>query len=320
MRVLVTGASGFVGRALVDEILARGQQEVLGTVRRAPKNAKCRLFETGDLAASPDWSNALEGTDVVIHLAGRAHVLSDAGADRLNEFRKINVDATVSLAKAAVKAGVRRFVFVSSIGVNGAKTSGAAFSEDCEPLPVADYAFSKLEAEQQLRTVLNETDVELVIVRPPLVYAGHAPGNFRRLLKLVSTGLPLPFGKVRNARTMVALDNLVDLLICCIDHPRAANEVFLCADNESISLPEMVRLLADGMGRKTRLIPFPVFFLKLAAALLRKRSVIDQLCSSLVVNNLKTKQFLGWAPVVDAKSALRAAGRDYMIMEKERLQ
>ena len=317
MKVLITGASGFVGTALVDELLARGHHEVVGSVRNALKAKPCELVETGDLSDSTDWSKALAGVDTVVHLAGRAHVLGDTSANRLNEFRRVNVDATVNLAKTAARMGVRRFVFVSSIGVNGGKTDANPFTEANKPNPTADYAVSKREAEQKLQALLSGTELELVIVRPPLVYAGHAPGNFRRLLAVIAAGLPLPFGRVRNLRTMIALENLVDLLIRCIDHPRAANEVFLCADDESLSLPEIVRLIASGIGRRVWLVPVPVFLLVLASSLFKRRSVIDQLCGSLVVDNQKVKHSLNWKPVVDARSALIAAGRNYLARNKE---
>lgn len=316
MKVLVTGASGFVGRALVGELLARGEHTVVGTVRRVVKPASCEMVETGDLPGFTGWSDALKGIDVVVHLAGRAHIPGDAGGNQLNDFRRVNVDATVSLAKAAIEAGVSRFVFLSSIGVNGAKTGTTPFSEISEPNPTADYALSKLEAEQQLKALFRDADAELVIVRPPLVYAGQAPGNFRRLLKVVRSGLPLPFSRVQNSRTMVALGNLVDFLICCINHPRAGNELFLCSDNEELPLPEIVRLLASGMGRKARLLPFPVVLLYLAASLINRRSMIDQLCGSLVVENQKAKECLGWQPPFDARSAIMAAGHDFVMLDR----
>ncbi len=309
-RCLITGASGFVGRHLFQRM------DLLGLpVRGASRQA---LGATGDWVqvdvrgGSTDWRAALLDCDSVVHAAGRAHVLKEQACDPLALFREANVDVTLALAEQALMMGVKRFVFISSIGVSGNVTStGQPFTEQQRPQPHAPYAVSKLEAEQALTRLLAGTSMELVIVRPPLVYASHAPGNFARLLGLVHRRLPLPFGSVENARSMVALENLVDFLMCCLRHPSAAGQTFLVADGEDLSTAELIRVLADGMGHTPRLVPVPTALLALGARLTGRMSMYQQLCLSLQVDTSKARSLLGWRPPVCARTALRQTSRNW---------
>lgn len=313
MNVLITGASGFVGRALADELIQRGQYSVFGCVRRSKEGLPFQCEVTGDLSEFDRWEEIMIGVDAVVHLAARAHVLHETSVDPLTEFRRVNVDASVAAARAALKAGVKRFVFVSSIGVNGSQTWDKPFTESDTPQPTADYAVSKLDAEHALRSVFAGSSTELVIVRPPLVYDANAPGNFRRLLRLVQKGVPLPFAGVRNQRTMVALENLVDFLVCCLEHPAAADQLFLVADGEAVSLPEMLAMLAKGMGKRSSgLWFFPQVFIALGARIIGKKSVYDQLCGSLVVDITKANRELGWRPKVSTSGAMFKAGLEFL--------
>jgi nucleoside-diphosphate-sugar epimerase len=315
MNILVTGAAGFLGQALIRKLESAQLHRVTGSVRKVTPGAaeSSRLIAVGDLAESTDWTDALVGVDVVVHLAARAHILD--GGDDLSEFDRVNVRAALGLAEQALRSGVRRFVFISSIGVNGAQTEGKAFDEYSPDAPHAIYAESKQRAEELLRNRLWGSAMELVIIRPPLVYAGHAPGNFQRLLKLVASGMPLPFGLTNNQRSMVSLNNLADFISLCIDHPAAANEVFLISDGSDVSTKEIVSFLAEGMGQKPRLFPVPDFFVRCAAAIVRKPALYTQLFRSLVIDSSKARTLLGWVPLQSPADALREAGECYKLQQ-----
>lgn len=308
---LITGASGFIGRALIGR-LSQHHKLIRGTTRgtlTAPGN----WVQIPSIDRNTDWSGALDGCDVVVHTAGRAHVLRDNSLDPLTEFREVNVHGTLALARQALAAGVRRFVFISSIGVNGTQTQpGQPFTEACTPRPEQAYAISKLEAELALRELLAGQPMELVIVRPPLVYAGHAPGNFGRLLGLVGKRLPLPLGSLHNARSMIALQNLVGFLELCIHHPAAANETFVIADGEDFSTTQLVELLAQGMGHRARLLPVPSGALRWGLALAGRGGMGQQLCGSLQVDATKARTLLGWKPEISAAVALRQSAFEWM--------
>lgn len=311
-KVLLTGATGFVGSQLLAHLLERGRHSVVVASRtdHTGVDQACQVFNLGEFNADTLWREALVGVDCVVHLAGRAHVLARE-SNSLALFRESNTQATLNLARQAAAQGVRRFVFISSIGVNGALTTGHPFSETSDLAPHADYAVSKLEAETGLMQFSKNTEMEIVIIRPPLVYAAHAPGNFHRLLKLVHSGIPLPFGRVNNSRSMIALENLADLIAVCVEHPAAANQVFLASDGVDFSTGQIIELLALGMGKRGALVHLPVWFLRVSARLLRKQGVYTQLCGSLQIDSSKSRQLLGWVPPVSAEAAMIKAGKDF---------
>lgn len=296
-KVVVTGSSGFIGSNLCRYLQARGY-DIQPLLRRPAGIAD-------DLPVVP------RPVDCMIHLAGRAHVLADRESDPLHAFREANCANTLRVAKAALAAGASRFIFVSSIGVNGQQTCQQPFDEQSPPAPHADYAVSKYEAELQLQALVHGSAMELVIIRPPLVYAGHAPGNFHRLLRLIALGAPLPLRSVQNQRSMIALDNLVDFISTCIEHPAAANELFLVSDAEALAIHEVIDLLAAGMGNKPCLIAFPQNLIRWLATFLGRKSMYVQLCGSLAIDASKAGRLLGWQPPVAAQEALRRAGADY---------
>jgi len=291
MRIAVTGANGFVGSTLCSLLEATGHDVVaLGRYRHG--------HGPGDILLLDDVSgltNCFNGADAVIHLAARAHVIEDRAEDRLLEFRRINVEGTRNVAAAAVLAGVGRFVFASSIGVLGNTTGAGAFSETSLPAPVEPYAISKWEAEQLLREVEQRTGLELVVVRPVLVYGPRARGNFQRLLQLVAAERPLPLGSVRNKRSFLGVANLAELLLRCVVEPAAAGKVFVAADGD-ISTPDLLQVLATAMGRRCRVFPFPLLPLSLGAALVGKRAEFLRMTGNLQVDSSFARGVLGWSP------------------------
>jgi nucleoside-diphosphate-sugar epimerase len=297
LKVLVTGANGFVGRALCAEALVRGMN-VLGVTRSdCDLPAGVKNLVVNGMEGSTDWRDALAGCNAVVHLAARVHVMHDAAADPLAEFRRINVQGTLNLARQAAAAGVRRFVFASSIKVNGESTNpGHPFTADDAPAPRDAYSVSKMEAEQGLRQVAQQTGMEVVVIRPPLVYGPGVKANFAAMMRWLQRGIPLPLGAIHNQRSLVALDNLLDLLLTCLAHPAAANQTFLVSDGEDVSTTELLRRLGQALGQPARLIPVPVRILKLAAAMGGKRAVAQRVCGSLQVDISKTRQLLDWVP------------------------
>lgn len=316
-RVLVTGANGFVGRALVAQLLHCGRR--VTAVLRGPVHASARectsplrTVQVGELAPVTDWRLALDGVDAVVHCAARVHVMRETAADPMAAFRRVNVDGTLQLAKQAEAAGVRRFVFISSIGVNGAETFGAPFTPDDVPAPHSAYAQSKHEAELGLQALARESGLEVVIIRPPLVLGPGAPGNFDRLMRALHRGMPLPFGAVHNRRSLVALGNLVSLIETCLDHPAGANQVFLVSDGKDISTTDLLNGVAAALGTRARLIRVPAAVLKAVARLTGQAQLAQQLCGSLQVDISKTRGLLGWAPVVRLDQALEEAAREFL--------
>ncbi|MCL7743689.1 SDR family oxidoreductase [Guyparkeria hydrothermalis] len=308
--VLVTGANGFVGSRLIERLGAVPTYTVSGAVRQVTEQSAegGRRYAVGSLNAQTDWRSALAGTDVVVHTAARAHVMADATTDPLSEYRRVNVDGTRVLARQAAEQGVRRFVFISSVKVNGERTeTDARFSADDEPSPRDAYGVSKFEAEQALREICSETGMEIVIIRPPLVYGPGVKGNFASMMRWVQKGVPLPLGAVNNRRSLVALDNVVDLVTTCIDHPAAANEVFLVSDGEDLSTTDLLRRVGKAMNRPARLISVPTRLLAGAAAMLGKRDVARRLLGSLQVDISKTRDVLGWEPPISVDEGLRRA-------------
>lgn len=307
-RILVTGASGFVGRALVAHLLAIKAGEVIAMTRTCPTDQVrgARYAPVGNLVVQTQWQPVLEGVDTLVHAAARVHVLNDDAANSAAEFELVNVAVTLDLARQAIAAGVRRFVFLSSIGVNGVGTQeGKPFTEADQPSPHNPYAQSKLKAELGLRQIAAETGLEVVIIRPPLVYGPGVRANFAALMRAVQRGWPLPLGSVHNLRSMVSMDNLVSFIEVCIDHPRAANQTFLVSDGQDISSADLVRGLARASGVVAHLIPVPVPILQFAGKVLGKSDVIQRVCGSLRVDISKAYHYLNWVPPVSMDEGLR---------------
>ena len=307
MRILLTGATGFIGQALLNELLGK-EHEVIAVKRKLAtgRAGGDSDFLVADISANNDWLPALQGVEAVIHAAARAHVMNDTVTDPLAEFRKVNVEGTLNLARQAAAAGVKRFIFISSIKVNGEATSpGKPFLVSDVPAPEDAYGLSKLEAERGLLQIAAETGLEVVIIRPPLVYGPGVKGNFASMTRLVEKGLPLPLGAIHNRRSLVGIDNLVALIIRCIDHPAATNQIFLAGDAEDLSTTQLLRGVARAMGRPSRLIAVPAGLLKGGAMLLGKRTLAQRLLGSLQVDIAHTCELLDWKPPFTVDEGLR---------------
>ena len=294
-RFLVTGANGFVGLSLCVELMRRGVQVSAATRARDQLPSGIDPVSVGAIDAQTNWSDALNGIDVVVHLAARVHVMHEDAVDPLEEFRRVNVAGTENLARSAAASGVRRFVYVSSIKVNGEATSGEeAFTELSAPFPQDQYGISKWEAEQALHRVAADTGMEVVIVRPPLVYGAGVKGNFAQMLKVLVRGIPLPLASVNNRRSLLYVGNLADALILCATHPGAANQTYLVSDGEDISTPDLLRKLGVAMGHPARLFSCPPALLMFAGKLLGKSDQVDRLLGSLQIDSSKIRRELGW--------------------------
>ena len=300
MKIMLTGATGFIGKSLVFELLQQNFNVSIA-VRQKTNLFPCKVkqFVVGDFEDNPDFSASLTKVDCVIHLAGRAHVIDKIKSSELNDFRNINKDLTLHLAKQAIDSGVKRFLFLSSIRVNG-NQNNKPFLETDTPNPQESYAISKYEAEQGLMRLSQDTGLEVVIIRPPLVYGYGAPGNFGRLVKWVGAKLilPLPLGSVKNARSLIAIDNLVSFIITCIAHKNAANEVFFISDREDLSTTQLLRKIAKAFNKKIFLLPIPVQLMIFLAGLLGRRADAIRLFSSLRVDSSKAKELLDWDPKI----------------------
>jgi nucleoside-diphosphate-sugar epimerase len=310
MKLLISGANGFIGQALFQTLHSK-DIAVRAAVRedttsRLACNSQSEVMAIGDIGLKTDWSRCLAGVSCVIHCAARAQVMQETEVDALTVYRGVNVQGTRSLAEQAARSGVRRLVFLSSIHVNGMATAEASrFVYDDTPQPHGSYAVSKWEAEQVLMEVAEKTGLEVVIVRPPLVYGPRVKGNFLRLLQLVSRGIWLPLGAVRNKRSLVGLDNLIDVLVRCIDHPKAPGSIFLVSDGHDISTPALIQALARAMNKPVRLLPVPLWIMRLAGRVTGKSNEVKRLTGSLRVDINHTRETLGWSPPVSVDEGLK---------------
>jgi nucleoside-diphosphate-sugar epimerase len=315
MTVLVTGASGFIGNALCVS-LQSSEWRVSGIVRKLNQvspNSKITYEESaiGDISIESDWLALLSDVTHVVHLAARVHVMHEKSVDPIAEFRRINVDATVHLAKQAASAGVKRFIYLSSIKVNGEFTEvGHPFTAEDVPAPEDPYSTSKFEAEEALRQIANNTGMEVVIIRPPLVYGSGVKANFESMMRWLKCGIPLPLGALRqNKRSMVALGNLVDLITVCLNHPAAANQIFLVSDGEDLSTADLLQRTAAVLGVNLRLFFVPPILLKSLAKIFGKEAVYRRLYGSLQIDMTKTRQLLNWKPPLSVEKGLSFAAR-----------
>lgn len=315
MTVLVTGASGFVGRHLLAELLRRAVKVRVarrqGSVAHWPDGDVDVVNLSGSGACAQDWADAVAGCSAVVHLAARAHVLQDTHEDPDRAFRRANVDLARACAEAAVKAEVARFIFLSSVGVHGGASGTHPIRVDSAITPHTPYARSKADAEWALAKVVRQAGMALTVIRPPLVYGPGAPGNFGALLRVMADGWPLPLaGVTHNRRSFVAIDNLVDMMVTCLDNSAAANQTFLVSDGEDLSTADLLRRLGAAMNKPARLFPVPVGWLTLGAKLLGKQEMCHSLCGSLQLDMSKTQQLLAWSPPIGVDEGLKRAVGD----------
>ena len=314
-RILVTGASGFVGKALLQRLIENQTVDVVAASRThiSSGNRGVDAVAIGDIGPETDWRTALSRVDTVVHLAARVHVMHDRSANPLSDFRIANVAATMQLARQSAEFGVRRFIYISSIKVNGEFTrAGRPFRAEDHPGPMDPYGVSKLEAELELRQFAEETGLQVVVVRPPLVYGPGVRANFRNMMGWLDRGLPLPFGAVDNQRSIIGLDNLCDLISVCTQHPAAAGKTFLASDGEDVSTTDLLRRLGKALGKPARLLPLPHGLLMAALSAIGQRNVVQRLCSSLQVDIAPTRTLLGWAPPVSLDEGLRRTAQAFL--------
>lgn len=302
---LVTGGTGFIGAALLQALHAAGWR-VRATARTVPERSALPVDwrEVGDIGPDTAWDGLLDGVDCVVHLAARVHVLKETSKDPSTDFRRTNVMGTARLARACVKTGVKRFVYLSSVGVHGAKSPDRPLSESSPLVPHNDYSRSKLEAELVLTEIACGSSLEIVILRPPLVYGAGAPGNFARLVRLIRTGIPLPLAAIDNRRSLLYLGNLIDAIMLCMHHPAAVGQAFLLDDGIPVSTPQLIRALARAMNRPVCLLPVPAKVLEFGGALLGKRAALAQLTGSLCVDSSLIRAKLRWTPLYSFEAGL----------------
>lgn len=314
LSLLITGANGFVGRVLCSHFADSGYA-VRGSRRNHHQpdiRQDIKWAKIPNIGPVTVWSDALQGIAIIVHLAARVHLVGDRASDPLAEFRQVNVEGTLNLARQAADAGVKRFVFISSVKVNGESTAeDETFSDSSQAAPRDAYGVSKWEAEQGLQRIARETGMEVVIIRPPLVYGPRVKANFLRLLDLVWRGVPLPLGSVNNKRSLVYLGNLVDAIVACVTHPKAAGQTFLVSDGEDVSTPELIRRMAHAMGKPARLLPFPPALLRAAGKVLGKEDEVGRLLDSLVIDSSKIRRELGWKPPFTMEEGLRETAAWY---------
>jgi len=300
MEIVLTGATGFVGSNLLRKLVELEYSPLVVLRSKNENNPRYNEVMIESIDSKTDWKDSLSGCDVVIHCAARVHMMDDKSLDPLSEFREVNTQGTLNLARSASKAGVKRFIFTSSIKVSGEETLlGSPFKSSDEPNPLDPYGISKFEAEEGLKKIALETGMDVVIIRPPLVYGPGVKGNFASMLKFASLGIPLPFGGIKhNLRSLVSIDNLVDLIATCTTHPSAANHVFLVSDGEDVSTAKMFQQLSKSFGKSGFMLSVPVFLYRLLGKLTGKSEIVDRLCGNLQVDISETKSLLNWKPVV----------------------
>lgn len=304
-RILITGANGFLGQALTHQLIS--EHRPVRIVTRCLQEQRSDMLETKQITAldeNTDWAEVVKDISVIIHCAARVHVMNENSSDPLEEFRRVNVRGTLNLARQAAASGVRRFIFISSIGVNGSETVGTPFTADDVATPNTPYSISKWEAEQELLALSKVSGLEVVIIRPPLIYGPAAPGNFAQLMRAINLGIPLPFGMLSNKRSYVAIDNVVDLIIRCIDHDAAKNQVFLVSDGVDLSTTELIRRIAKAQQKTIFLLPIPTAWLYVFAKLVRREAQIHKICCSLEIDIKKTTELLMWHPIISIDDAL----------------
>lgn len=307
--VLITGATGFVGAAVINRLLRTDmclKAAVLENESTSSLPQEVHHVVTPPLSENCDFSDALNNVDIVIHLAARVHIMQDNAADPLQEFRRVNVHGTERLARQAVEAGVKRFVFISTNGVNGNSSGSRAFTEEDKPAPHNPYSESKLEAEACLRDICANAGMALVIIRPTLVYGAGVKANFLQLIRSVNSGVPLPLATIRNKRSLIYVENLADAIACCVTNPVAAGQTYFVSDGEDVSTPELIRRIAFALGRPARLFPFPMKVMRIAGKMLGKSLVVERVLGSLQVDGSKIRRELGWVPPYTMKEGLRA--------------
>jgi nucleoside-diphosphate-sugar epimerase len=309
MRVLISGANGFVGTAVCAEVGRRGHVAVRAVREAVTASRRQDECVVGEVGPHTEWMSALRGVDVVIHLAARVHVIRETASDPLSEFRRVNVAGTERLARAAAACGVRRFVYVSSVGVHGRNCASEAIREEDPPSPHCPYARSKWEAEELLVTIARQTGIQLTVVRPPLVYGPNNPGNFLKLLNLVDLGLPLPLGSVENLRSMIYVGNLADALTTCAVHSKAAGRTYLVSDGENLSTPQLIRKVAQLLDVSCILWPFPPKLLRMTGKLAGISGQLNALVGSLVVDGSRIRNELNWRPPFTLDEGLRETVR-----------
>ncbi|MCP2071234.1 UNVERIFIED_ORG: UDP-glucose 4-epimerase [Pseudomonas lini] len=311
--ILVTGASGFVGGAVIERLQADGEKSVIAVVRGEGRlSAPVSIARIETFSPQTQWQPHLLNVDTVIHCGARVHVMNDTEADPLGAFRRVNVEGTINFARQAAAANVRRFIFISSIKVNGEGTlPGNPYTAADVPAPADPYGISKSEAEQSLKQIAQMTGMEVVIIRPVLVYGPGVKANFLSMMRWLDKGVPLPFGAINNRRSLVSIDNLVDLIVICIDHPQAANQTFLVSDGEDLSTTALLSRMARSLGKPARLIPVPSWILECGAKALGKATLSQRLCGSLQVDIEKTRALLNWTPPVSVDDALDKTARHF---------
>lgn len=305
-KILVTGASGFVGQSLC-ETLSKSGRSVLGAVRNLNSiliNKNIKYIPVGDIAFKKNWKELLFEVDCIIHCAGRAHKMHKS--KNFDAYYLTNIDGTKHLAEQAAEVGVRRFIFLSSIGVNGLNTNNRnPFSNIDEPNPVEDYSISKYKAEKILLDISSKKAMQVVIIRSPLIYGRFVPGNLNRLIKVIKLGIPIPFGGIKNSKSLIGIDNLIDLIIHCIDYPEVSEKIFLASDGENLSTPELINLIASSMGRKANLFSFPISILKFLGVVFGRSKEINRLTGSLTIDNSYTKKILNWTPPISVEEGIK---------------